>query len=442
MSTPPLSMDAMLEVLELKRKYGDLRKAADATGQNRNTLSARYQRAKNAVEAGLIEAPMIPVTGARPSVIPISQDESKIQEATREEIIAEILRVIEQDTTKVVTRNHFRNESRYAESAWISQFRHLGGSKTPGWRNAEPASAHRLGLHIAKHASVDRMRALNVEKSEFEGKFLRPSNNRWQSTLAASDFHGLHCDPFVRRVFIDTARRLQPSKIVLDGDMIDAAEFSKHTQDPRQFKVIEEIRWLHAFLAELRVVCPNAEIIFVAGNHEQRLLRHLSEQTPAMMVVLSDLHGFTVSKLLGLDKFEVNYIDRGDLTAWSERDMQAQLRKNYVMLFDKSLLFGHFPEMRNMGIPGASGHHHKHIVWPFYSPTYGSYEWHQMGCGHAREASYCAGERWSQGFLICHTDTLTKRTQFEYIDVSHDAAMVGGKFYQRDIQEPVLDLVA
>lgn len=372
---------------------------------------------------------------------PISQDESKVPTATREEIVAEILRVVEQDTTKVITRNHFRNESRYAESAFLTHFGTFEEAKRQAGVTLS-RHAHRLGLHIAKHASVDNLRAMNVEKGAFEGKYLRPSSKRWQSTLVASDMHGLHCDPFYLRVLLDTAHRLQPEKIVLNGDIIDMAEFSKHTQDPRQFKVVEEIRWLHKMLADLRVVCPNAEISYPAGNHENRMLRHVAEQTPAMMVVLSDLHGFTVSKLLGLDRFEVNYIDRGDLSAWSERDIKAQLRKNYVTLYDKSLLFGHFPEMRNMGIPGANGHHHKHEIWPFYSPIYGSAEWHQTGCGHSREASYCAGERWAQGFLICHTDTHTKRTQFDYVDVSHSAAMVGGKFYERGDLEPVLDLVA
>lgn len=373
--------------------------------------------------------------------VPISQDENKIQEATREEIVTEILRVIEQDTTRVVNRNHFRNESRYAESAWIAHF----GTWEQAKREANVTlsrHAHRVGLHIAKHASVDKLRTLNIEKREFEGKYMRPASGRWKTTIVLNDTHGLHCDPFFRRVLLDTLRRVQPEVIVLNGDIVDLAEFSKHTQDPRQFRVLEELKWLHEFLADIRSACPNAEIHYVGGNHELRLLRHMSEQSPALMVVLSDLHGFTISKLLGLDQFEINYVDRADMTAWSERDVHAQLRKNYVTLFDKSLLFGHYPEMRNMGIPGANGHHHKHIVWPAYSPTYGSYEWHQVGCGHMREASYCAGERWSQAFMICYTDTVTKRTQFDYVDVSHSATMVGGKFYERGLSEPVLDLVA
>jgi hypothetical protein len=93
-----------------------------------------------------------------------------------------------------------------------------------------------------------------------------------------------------------------------------------------------------------------------------------------------------------------------------------------------------------MGIPGASGHHHKHLVWTAYSPVHGPWEWHQLGCGHQREASYCAGEKWGQGFLLAHADTRTKRTQFEYADLSHPGAMVGGKFYERTAAEPVLDL--
>ena len=439
MPTPGRSDEQCRAAVELVKQHGSITEAARQSGVSRETLKTQITDARRRWPDCL------PPSGGSAdwarAAVPISQDENKPDTATREEIIADILRVVEQDTTVVVTRNHFRNESRFAESAWISHF----GTWDEAKRQAGVTlsrHAHRLGLQIAKHASVDRAREMNVEKASFEGKYLRPSSKRWQSTLVASDMHGLHCDPFFLRVFLDTALRLQPEHIVLNGDIIDAAEFSKHTQDPRQFKVVEEIRWLHKMLADVRVVAPNAQIDYPAGNHESRLLRHLSEQTPAMMVVLSDLHGFTVSKLLGLDRFEINYIDRGDMSAWNERDIAAQLRKNYVTLFDKSLLFGHFPEMRSMGIPGANGHHHKHIVWPFYSPTYGSYEWHQTGCGHVREASYCAAEKWSEGFLICHTDTLTKRTQFEYIDVSHSASVVGGKFYERDAKETILDLAA
>jgi predicted phosphodiesterase len=275
---------------------------------------------------------------------------------------------------------------------------------------------------------------MNESKRSWEGRYISPDTARFQTALVGSDIHDKLCDPFYRRLFIDTAKRVQPQKIVLNGDIFDLTEFGKYTQDPRQYAPIERIKWVHAFLSDLREACPNAEIDFVEGNHEFRLLRHLTEATPALMTVLSDLHGMTVPQLLGLTKYEVNYIARMDLAAFNEADIRKELQKNYILLWD-CLLFHHFPEGRNMGYPGANGHHHKHIVWNGYSPTFGPYEWHQLGAGHIRQASYCAGEKWSNGFLLCHVDTHTKRSQMEYIDCSHAHAFIGGRFYERKADE-------
>jgi len=372
--------------------------------------------------------------------VPMSEDARKYHEDwTAQNCIDELVRVCRIDPDKVITRNYFRVHSEISESTWNRYF----GTFLEYKRQAEiilSRHAHRMERDIAKHASVDKMRRLNTEKRQWEGRYLRPVSRRWQTVLVGSDQHDTMCDPFYRWLFIDTAKRAQPEKIVLNGDLFDLPEFSKHTQDPREFNLLDRVYWVHKFLRELREACPDAELIIVEGNHEFRLLRHMGEETPALKVVLADLHGFTIPSLLKLDQFEINYIARADMTAWNERDIKEQLRKNYVTLYDNSLLFGHFPEMRNNGIPGASGHHHKHIVWPGYSPVYGPYEWHQLGSGHVREASYCSGEKWSNGFLLAHIDTQTKRTQFEYIDCSHDACIIGGQHYERSAAWPVRDM--
>jgi UDP-2,3-diacylglucosamine pyrophosphatase LpxH len=85
---------------------------------------------------------------------------------------------------------------------------------------------------------------------------------------------------------------------VLNGDIFDLPEFSKYTQDPRHFAPVERIKWVHQFLNDLREAAPDAQIDFVEGNHEFRLLRHLSEATPALMTVLADLHGMTIPTCL------------------------------------------------------------------------------------------------------------------------------------------------
>lgn len=360
----------------------------------------------------------------------LSEDESKILQATKQELLTELRRLAEQDPEKIVTRNFFRNTSKYAESAWTKHF----GTFEEFKRQAGviiSRHARKMETDVARHASIDSKRSLNEEKRNYAGKYNKPKDSRFQSVLVGSDIHDIECDPFWRTLFLDTANRVRPEKIVLNGDIFDLPEFGKYSTDPREWDVVGRVKWVHQFLKELREAAPDAEINMIEGNHEYRLLRHLSEATPAMKAVLADLHGWTVPKLLGLDKFEVNYVAPADLATFTKSDAQAEVRRNFLILYD-FLVAHHFPEGANFGLPGWNGHHHSHLVQTKYSPIYGSYEWHQLGSGHKREASYCNGERWTTGFLLVHADTVAKRAQFEYIDTTHDHAVIGGTWYQRD----------
>ncbi len=87
-----------------------------------------------------------------------------------------------------------------------------------------------------------------------------------------------------------------------------------------------------------------------------------------------------------------------------------------------------------MGMPGWNGHHHKHIVWDSYNPIHGSFEWHQIGCGHKRDATYTQGEMWANGFLSVHCDVNSKRSVFDYTQIT-DHAVVGGKWHTRNDTE-------
>lgn len=381
-----------------------------------------------------MKAPKGKTTKAGSNDVPLSENAAAFREDwDKDACIEELRRIALIDTDQVITRNYFRTHATCSESTWNRYF----GTFQEFKRQAGiilSRHAHRLERSIAKHASVDIQRQMNVEKAQWEGTYARPSNERWQSVVVASDLHDLSCDPFYLRALLDTLRRLQPRQFVLNGDIFDLPEFSKYVQDPRKFAVVERIKWVHALLRAAREAAPDTEITLVEGNHEFRLLRHLAEATPALMTVLADLHGMTIPSLLGLTEFQVNFIARMDLAAFNERDITTELRKNYVVISD-CLLLHHFPEGFSMGLPGSNGHHHKHVVRAAYSPVFGPYEWHQTGSGHVRSASYCSAEKWSNGFLICHIDTHKKRTQFEYCDVTNDHAFIGGKFYQRENDE-------
>lgn len=367
--------------------------------------------------------------GTTGRAVPMSEDERRFHnEWTKEDCIAELRKIAEANPDQVISRNFFRVNSSISESTWnryfgtFDEFKRQAGIKLS-------RHAHKIERAIAKHASVDVVDALNAEKWEYAGKYKKSGARKHKTVLIGSDLHDIECDLFWRRCFIQTAERAQPDIIVLNGDVFDLPEFGKYGVDPRDWDVVGRIRWVHTFLGDLRTVCPEAEIQLVEGNHEFRLLRHLSEATPALKVLLSDLHGFTVPKLLGLDKFEVRYIAPADLRAFHEKDIAKEISRNYTII-DDAVIGHHFPKGREMGFPGWNGHHHRHIVWTAYSPTFGAYEWHQLGAGHVRKASYTDGKFWTNGFMLAHINTVTKSTVFEYIDLS-DHAMIGGKFYER-----------
>ena len=359
----------------------------------------------------------------------MSENENKITSATKAQCVEALRSIAEADPEKIITRNYFRNNSNLAESAWSKHFGTFHEFKSQA-NITLSRHAKAIERAVAKHASVDTYRAMNDEKRNYSDKYLKPKGNRFQSILVGSDIHDIECDPFWRYLFLETAKRVQPETVVLNGDILDAAEFGKYDVDPREWDVVGKIKWVHKFLEDIRNAVPNAEIIFIEGNHEFRILRHLSESTPAMKAILSDLHGFTVPKLLGLDKYEVNYIAPADLAVFTKGDAKAEIRRNYYILHD-FIVAHHFPEGNKFGMPGFNGHHHTHKVDSFFNPTFGAYEWHQLGSGHKREASYCNGERWQNGFMLCHADTVAKRVQFEYIDTTHDHVVIGGKWYER-----------
>ncbi|MDL2284422.1 hypothetical protein LJC19_04695 [Oxalobacter sp. OttesenSCG-928-P03] len=364
----------------------------------------------------------------------LSEDTTKITDDwTAEECIAELRRVALLYPEVSISRNFFRVHGDIAESVWnkhfgtFEEYMRQAGVKLTRYQHGHERA-------IAKHASVDHYRALGASRKEYEGKYLRDNGSRFKTIMVCSDLHDIDIDPFFLRVWLDAVKRVQPDVISLVGDIFDLPEFGKYTVDPREWDVVGRLKFAHEqILKPMREAAPEAQIDFIEGNHEHRLIRHLADATPALRAVLSDLHGFTVSKLFGLDEFEINYIAKADLATFSKRELEGELANNYKVYYD-TVLCHHFPHARNMGMPGVNGHHHQHQVWPMFNPIYGAYEWHQLGCGHKRSATFCEGERWHCGFALIHVDTVTRNTSFEYVPVT-DIAILGGKWYYRFPEE-------
>lgn len=370
------------------------------------------------------------VRGVEFDEVPLSESAiPKLHEATAQETLDDLRAMAEANPEKVIGRNYYRINGKYSESAWnqywgtFHEFKRQAGIILT-------RQQHNIEKQIAKHASVDHYRTLSDELKSYGNKYDKPSSGRYKQAVIIGDLHDKNVDPFYMKVVIDTCLRVQPDVIVINGDGVDLPEFGKYNVDVRDYDVVGRLKFFHKEILEpLRNACPNATIDYIAGNHENRLLAHMADSTPALRVVLSDLHGMTVGSLLGLDKYQVNFISKGDLSAYTLTDKHKEIAKSYKKYWN-SFICHHFSEGSSLGFPGCNGHNHKTVVTPQYNETFGAYSWVQHGCGHKLDAEYCH-PKWQLGFVIANVDTEKCSTVFDVITFSEDMAVVGGKVYTR-----------
>lgn len=344
------------------------------------------------------------------------------------------LRQLQQDNPeRSITRDFFRKTTEILDSAWAKYYGSWIEFKVAAGLE-QNKTIRKFYADISKHAAFDSLREVNETKQSWGSKYEKPDDERFQTILAGSDVHGRLCDPFWRRLFIDTALRSHPSKIILVGDVFDFPHFSKYTNDPRKYDVVGEVYWVQEFLRELREAAPNAEIILLEGNHSARLVKYLQEQAPNVIPLLEQFHGMDVNQLIGLDKFEVNYIAKANLAVFNENEFKNEISKNYYVAYD-TIVFHHYPQCKTWGLNAQSGHHHTIESKSFFTVDRGPIQWVQAGCGHIRNASYTLGERWQNGFALWHVDTHKKLAQPEIINCSGSAAVIGGKWYVREETE-------
>lgn len=354
--------------------------------------------------------------------------------SNKEAIINDIVRV--QDSyhgdAPYVTRTFYRENGQFSDRQIQNVFGSFREARRAAGVEDTRAQAGFL-LQLAKHNAHDDYRKMTIDKNDYADKYKKPSGKRFQTIVIGSDIHDTNCDPFWRRVFIDHVKRVQPEFVVLGGDVFDLPEFGKYDVDPREWDVVGRINWVHKFLGEIREASADSELVFIEGNHEHRLLRHLSEATPALKTVLADLHGFTVPKLLGLDAYEVRYVAKADLATFNKGDLAKEIGKNYEVFFN-AFMVDHFPTGASRGVPGVNGHHHSYNSTSYYSHKYGSYRWDQLGCGHVRRATYCDAEKWNQGFMTVQIDTQREIPIMNY-HFLEDFTEICGKFYLRNDNE-------
>jgi predicted phosphodiesterase len=359
--------------------------------------------------------------------------------ATPEQCIEDLRQVQKGHPHNFISRNFYRWKGKYSDSTWnqhfgtFAQFRRSAGLELS-------RSQHHLEKKIARHAHLDVYRKFyNEEVAPWVGKYeKRHSAGRVKTILVISDVHDLDADLFVLGVELDTARRVQPDVIVFNGDIYDEYEFSRFDKDPRQVNIKARYDFVRErIFRAFRAACPNAQIDFIIGNHEQRILKLLADRSPAMKVLI-DLMDITFSQLLGLDEFKINLVCKNDFAAYNAKEMHEEVRRNYKKYFD-TVIVNHFGN-EGFAMCSVGGHTHRpgmktevnEVMGPIWNLTTGS------TC--KVDAEYNPNKVNAQNsFALVHVDTWKRQALPEHIMFTSEMAVVGGKYYFRPQEEELAE---
>jgi len=429
--------DLINEYVKIKKKLGINSKINLITFIKENKLiNSKYWFEKNQVKYTdfLIEADKKFVASLPKAQKALLSEQAKRFDPniTKDQCIDDLRAVQEREPLCFISRTTYRNNGSYSDSTWnqhfgtFQEFRRQAGLELT-------RQQHKLEREIAKHASVDHYENyITSEVMPYLNKYPKNSNKKshHRKMLVASDIHDKDANRFALSVFIDTCKKTQPDVIVLNGDIADCPEFGKYAKDPRDFSLVERHDFLkNQILKPIRESCPNAQIDYVMGNHEFRILRHLADASPYMKVVLADVMGIRFKDFFCVDEFKINWVSKCDLTAFSYRDAKDQFRANYQIYYGCYIVCHEF-DKNLFTMSGTNGHHHQLEAHSSVDIERGSITWMQTPGLCNPDAEYLKNKsRWNMGFI--EVDINLKESQV--IQTPHliheEWAIVNGLYY-------------
>jgi predicted phosphodiesterase len=124
-------------------------------------------------------------------------------------------------------------------------------------------------------------------------------------TIIIPDVHIPHEDKRAISNLLDMIQREQPVRVVQVGDLLDLSapsRWSKGRAEEYICSVRKEVDGGIKFWEQLRQAAPHAELVFVHGNHDDRLRSYCATYAPALLDILPSL-----PELMKLDSFGVKY---------------------------------------------------------------------------------------------------------------------------------------
>lgn len=239
-----------------------------------------------------------------------------------------------------------------------------------------------------------------LNQSIVEGYFSEYKKNKKENTptktikvVSISDLHIPYQNQKMVDAFIKLCGDEQPDKIILNGDIVDFYELSSFDKNPQRiFDLQDELDTCKDFLFNLRHACPDSEIIYIIGNHEDRLRRYLWKNATA----LSSLKALKFEELLGLSLLNVK-LEEVSHTVNGFKYKHGDVVRSHGSYSAKA-------EFERELASGESGHTHR--VGSYCKTTEaGAYGWFESGCACGLNPEYINGTpNWQNSFTVRYFD--------------------------------------
>lgn len=217
--------------------------------------------------------------------------------------------------------------------------------------------------------------------------------------LVTSDWHSPYFDARAFSQMLYACKDRKPDLIVLNGDLIDFYPISHYTRLPtRLMSLQQELDTTIQLLHILRQTCPKAEIVYLWGNHEERLLKFLCHAKE-----LFPLRALDLRNLLELERFRIRLHTEpayflGETLVITHGTLSRK-RGGYT---------AHAMMERYVGFSGVSGHTHRLAQVHKRLPTGTVLTWIEGGCLCQLQASYDPYPDWQHGIAYVEVDAYGK----------------------------------
>lgn len=224
---------------------------------------------------------------------------------------------------------------------------------------------------------------------------------------------------------------LKPDIYVNMGDLQDCYKLSRFDKNPnRKESLQDEINMGRRHLARKRYLLPDAQMIYLEGNHEDRLRRtlwNLKGEVEALSSLTDFKEHMTWQSLLKLGELGVTFVPY----MGSEQAKQQFLPKwilKHGSIVRKNSAYTARGEWEKYGRSGSSGHTHRLGMY-FHNDHNGSHCWVETGCTCILTPEYVSDPNWQQGCVVLTFDKETGAFQAEPIYHRNKIGVFRGNVY-------------